>query len=318
MKVIIPGGTGQIGRMICRDFVNRGWEVVVLGRSATSGNLVGTHCQQWDGKSLGVWCEDIDGSDVVINLCGRCVDCRYNEVNRNQIIRSRVDSTRVITQAIAESSQPPALLLQASTATIYSHRYDQANDDVSGIIGGDEVGVPETWRFSIDVAKQWEAAATEAELPQTRTVLMRSAMTMSPDRGGVFDVLSKLVRFGLGGTNGDGRQFVSWIHEVDFVRSLHWLIEHKELSGPINLCSPNPIPNAEFMRILRESWGQRIGLPESKWMLELGALFLRTETELILKSRRVVPKRLIDSGYEFQFSQWKRASDDLCHRARSL
>ena len=139
-------------------------------------------------------------------------------------------------------------------------------------------------------------------------------MTMSPDQGGVFDVLSKLVRFGLGGTNGDGRQFVSWIHEADFVRSLYWLIEHEELSGPINLCSPNPIPNAEFMRILRESWGQRIGLPASKWMLELGAIFLRTETELILKSRRVVPKRLIDSGFEFQFPQWKHAARDLCRR----
>lgn len=314
MKVIIPGGSGQIGRMICRDFVKQGWEVVVLGRSATSGDLGGARYQQWDGKNLGDWCGEIEGSDVVINLCGRSVDCRYHQANRKEIIRSRVDSTLAITHAIAESPQPPALLLQASTATIYSHRYDQVNDDVTGIIGGDEVDAPDTWRFSIDVAKQWEAAATDSELPKTRMVLMRSAMTMSPDQGGVFDVLSKLVRFGLGGTNGDGRQFVSWIHEADFVRSLYWLIEHEELSGPINLCSPNPIPNAEFMRILRESWGQRIGLPASKWMLELGAIFLRTETELILKSRRVVPKRLIDSGFEFQFPQWKHAARDLCRR----
>jgi NAD dependent epimerase/dehydratase family enzyme len=145
---------------------------------------------------------------------------------------------------------------------------------------------------------------------------MRSAMTMSPDRGGIFDTLLSLVRHGLGGRSGDGRQYVSWMHELDFVRAVYWLIEHEELSGPINISSPNPLPNAEFMRELRTVWGTRIGLPATNWMLEIGAVLLRTETELILKSRRVVPRRLVDSGFDFEFPTWPEAATDLCRRWR--
>ncbi len=314
MRVVIPGGSGQIGRLLCRDFLKRGWEVVVLGRGTQPKGLCDVRYARWDGKNAGDWCGEIDSSDVVVQLAGRSVDCRYNQSNRKEILESRVDSTRAIISAIQSARVAPRLLLQASTATIYSHRYDQPNDDVNGEIGGDETDVPATWRFSIDVARAWEAAAQESELPCTRLVLMRSAMTMSPDRGGVFDVLLKLVRCGLGGTNGDGRQFVSWIHEVDFVHAVHWLIEHEQLDGPVNLCSPNPIPNAQFMKTLRDCWGQRIGLPATKWMLEIGAMLMRTETELILKSRRVVPRRLVESGFEFQFPDWSEAAADLCRR----
>jgi uncharacterized protein len=183
---------------------------------------------------------------------------------------------------------------------------------------GSEVGVPDAWRFSIDVAKSWEQTANEVNLPQIRRALLRSAVTMSPDLGGVFDMLSGLVRRGFGGTNGNGRQYVSWIHDQDFVRAVYWLIEHPELSGPINVTSPNPIPNAEFMRILRAAWGIRFGLPAAKWMLEIGAFFLRTETELILKSRRVVPTRLLQSGFVFQFPTWTEAAANLCRRWREL
>jgi uncharacterized protein (TIGR01777 family) len=174
----------------------------------------------------------------------------------------------------------------------------------------------DTWRFSIEVAEAWEQAANEAKAPATRKVLLRSAMVMSPDRGGVFDVLLGLVRRGLGGRAGDGRQFVSWVHDRDFVCAIHWLIEH-DLEGPVNIASPNPLPNVDFMRTLRTACGARIGLPASRWMLELGAFFLRTETELILKSRRVVPGRLLESGFEFKFPKWPEAAADLCERWRA-
>lgn len=259
--------------------------------------------------------EQLEGADVVINLAGRSVNCRYHEENRRTIMESRVDSTRVMGQAIAQAARPPRVWLQASTATIYEHRFDAPNDEFTGILGGSEPNAPDTWRFSIDVAKAWEKAAQDAlPLPHTRLVLMRSAIIMSPDRGGAFDMLLKLVRFGLGGRNGSGRQFVSWIHEADFVRAVYWLIEHGSLSGAVNLAAPNPLSNADFMRELRRAWGMPIGLPSTEWMLEIGAFFLRTETELILKSRRVVPGRMLQDGFSFQFATWPEAARDLCAR----
>jgi len=227
---------------------------------------------------------------------------------------SRVRSTEEIGKTIAVASTPPAVWLQASTATIYAHRFDSPNDDIDGIIGGEEPDALDTWRFSIEVARAWEQATNDAVTPKTRKVLMRSAMTMSPDRGGIFDTMLDLVRKGLGGTAGDGRQYISWIHEKDFIRSIYWLIEHDELSGPINLASPNPLPNKEFMRIVRETWGTSLGLPATNWMLELGAILMRSETELILKSRRVVPTRMLQSGFEFEFPDWEGAAEDLVRR----
>ena len=253
---------------------------------------------------------------MVINLAGRSVNCRYSARRRREILHSRVQSTRVLGEAIAQSVRPPKVWLQASTATIYSHRYDAPNDETTGILGGDEPNVPGAWRFSIDVAQAWEEAANRAPTPRTRKVLMRLAMTMSIDPGGVFDLLLRLVRFGLGGTNGDGRQFVSWIHEHDFIRAIRWLIDHEEMAGPVNLAAPNPLPNSEFMRALRVAWGKRLGLPATRWMLAMGAFSLRTETELILKSRRVVPGRLSRTGFTFQFPDWPEAATDLCRRWR--
>ena len=229
---------------------------------------------------------------------------------------SRVDSTRAIGEAIEKATDPPRVWLQASTATIYSHRYDAPNDDVTGIIGGHEPDAPDTWNFSIDVATSWERVTNEAVTPKTRKVLMRSAMIMSPDGGGIFDTMLTMVRLGLGGTAAGGRQYISWIHDADFIRSIYWLIDHEELSGPVNLASPNPLPNKEFMRVVREAWGAPIGLPAAKWMLELGAFLMRSETELILKSRRVVPSRILDSGFEFEFPDWQDAAADLVKRRR--
>ena len=191
--------------------------------------------------------------------------------------------------------------LQASTATIYAHRYDSPNDEHSGILGGDEPSAPDSWRFSIDVARAWERAFEEAVTDGTRKVALRSAMTLSPDPGGVFDTLLGLARHGLGGSAGDGRQFMSWIHDEDFIAAVRWLIDRDDIEGAVNVAAPNPLPNAEFMRVLREACGVRFGLPANKWMLEIGAVFMRTETELILKSRRVVPARLLEHGFKFKY-----------------
>jgi uncharacterized protein (TIGR01777 family) len=313
MKIVIPGGTGQVGTLLARTFTADGHEVVVLSRRPGGAPW---RVIPWDGETLGDWTAELDGADVVINLAGRSVNCRYTAANRTAIRDSRVKSTRAVGRAVAESPTPPRVLLQASTATIYAHRYDATNDEATGILGGAEPDAPETWRFSIDVATAWERAAEEAIVPRTRKVLLRSAMTMSPDKGGVFDTLLTLVRWGLGGRSGDGRQYVSWIHERDFVRSVYWLIEH-DLAGPVNVASPNPLPNAEFMRALRQAWGTRIGLPSPRWLLEIGTFLMRTESELILKSRRVVPGRLLDSGFKFEFPTWAEAARDLCARWRA-
>jgi uncharacterized protein (TIGR01777 family) len=204
-----------------------------------------------------------------------------------------------------------------STATIYAHRFDAPNDETSGIVGGAEPGAPETWRFSIDVVRAWERAADEAVVPRTRTVKLRTAVVMSPEPGGPFDILLRLVRFGLGGASGDGRQYVSWIHDADLVRAIDWIVRHDALRGPVNLAAPQPLPNAAFMRELRRAWGIPIGLPAPGWMLEIGARLLGTETELVLKSRYVVPGALAASGFAFAFPAWDAATRDLCARWRA-
>lgn len=313
MRVILPGGSGQIGQMLARHFIARGCDVVVLSRSpAVTGAQWRT--APWDGRTIGAWADEIDGADVVINLAGRSVNCRYNPANRRAMLESRVDSTCVVGQAIAQAARPPRVWLQASTATIYAHRYYAPNDERHGRLGGDEPGAPRSWRFSIEVARAWEAALDAAPTPGTRKVAMRSAMTMSPDRGGIFDVLYTLARRGLGGPAGDGRQYVSWIHERDFIRAVEWLIEHEDVAGPVNLAAPNPLPNAEFMRILRRAAGAGWSFAQPRWLLELGAVFMRTETELLLKSRRVIPGRLLEAGFAFEFPEWAAAAADLCRR----
>ena len=315
MKIVIPGGTGQVGTLLARAFQGDGHEVVVLGRTPKSAPW---RVVQWDPAASGKWANEFEGSDVVINLAGRSVNCRYTKKNREEIIQSRVSSVKAVGWAISEASQPPSVWLQASTATIYAHRYDAPNDEKSGWIGGKEPNAPETWRFSIDVATGWERALDETPAVGMRKVKLRSAMIMSPDRGGIFDTLLTLVRRGLGGTSGDGRQYISWIHEVDFVRAVYWLIERAEVEGPVNLASPNPLPNKEFMSVLRRAWGTPIGLPATKWMLEVGAILLGTESELILKSRRVIPGRLLEQGFAFKFPDWLTAARELCERSRVI
>jgi uncharacterized protein len=314
MKVVLPGGSGQVGSVLARALHGEGHEVVVLSRSAAPAPW---RVVPWDGAHTGPWSEELEGADAVVNLAGRNVNCRYDSVNRREILESRVNSTRVVGAAIAECVRPPSVWLQASTATIYAHRYDAPNDEATGILGGDEPDLPDTWRFSVDVAKAWERELDQAATPHTRKLKLRSAMTMSPDAGGIFDTLLGLVRSGLGGTSGDGRQYVSWIHEQDFVRAVRWLIDHPGVEGAVNLTAPRPLPNAEFMAALRRAWGAPLGLPAAWWMLEIGAVFLRTETELVLKSRRVVPGRLLEQGFEFDFPSWPEAARELCERWRA-
>lgn len=312
MKIVIPGGSGQVGTLLARAFQRDGHEVVVLSRRVSDAPW---RVAAWDARSVGYWAKEIDGADAVINLAGRSVNCRYTPENRKLILDSRVLSTRAVGEAIARAKKPPKVWLQSSTATIYADRYDAPNDEFTGIIGGLEPNVPDTWRFSIEVAQAWEHTLDEALTPGTRKVALRSAMIMSPDKGGVFDVLLGLVRLGLGGTEGSGRQYLSWIHGEDFVRSVYWLLEH-EMDGAVNLAAPLPLPNREFLRDLRGAWGTRIGLPAAEWMLTVGTFLLRSETELVLKSRRVVPGRLLQEGLVFQFPDWPEAARDLCRKWR--
>lgn len=303
----------MLGHILARAFARDGHEIVILSRRSGPSPW---RVVEWDGASISAWTREIDGADLVINLGGRSVNCRYTPKNREEIMTSRIASTRVLGQAIAAAARPPAVWLQSSTATIYAHRYDAPNDEATGIVGGLEPNAPAAWRFSIDVATAWERTFDQAETPRTRKVALRTAIVMSPARGGAFDVLLGLVRHGLGGTNGDGQQFVSWIHEDDFVRAVRWVAAQQNASGVVNLASPNPLPNAAFMRAIREAWGTRIGLPSPAWMLEIGAWFLRTETELVLKSRRVVPRRLIEAGFAFTWPDWPAAARDLVSRWR--
>jgi uncharacterized protein len=306
MRIVIPGGSGQVGTVLARYFHGHGHTVSVLSRDPKPAPW---RTAWWEPAEL-------EESDVCINLAGRSVNCRYHAANRRAILDSRVQSTLLLHQMIASLQQPPKLWINASTATIYRHALDRPMDEATGELGGSEPGAPDTWNFSIRVAKAWEEAFFSAATPRTRQLAMRSAITFSPDRGGAFDVLLGLVRHGLGGQQGDGRQFVSWIHDEDFARAIEFVIEHEEFSGVVNIASPNPLPNADFLRALREAWGIGIGLPAPAWLIEVGAFFMRTESELVLKSRRVIPGRLEAGGFEFLFPEWPAAAKELVKRWR--
>lgn len=311
MKIVIPGGTGQVGTVLYRALTAAGHEVVILTRRPTHEHEVG-----WDGENLGPWAQVIDGSDVVINLAGRSVSCRYTPANLRAMMDSRVHSARVVGEAIAAAVRPPRVWLQMSTATVYAHRHDAPHDEATGVIGGDEPGVPGYWSYSVEIAKAWELAQERAEIPHTRKVALRSAMVMSPDRAGVLDVLLRLARLGLGGPVAGGAQYVSWIHDQDFVCAVEFLVDRDDIAGPVNLASPGPLPQRAFMRALRAAWGVPVGLPATKWMAELGAFALRSDTELLLKSRRVVPGRLLAEGFAFEYAEWPPAAEDLVRRVR--
>jgi len=313
MKIVIPGGSGQVGGILARHFHARGESVTVFSRSPN--RPAPWRVIPWDGVTLGPWVAELEESDVCINLTGRSVNCRYGDANRREIYESRVRSTRLLNEIIGSLHRGPRLWVNASTATIYRHSLDRAMDE-NGDLGGNEPGAPDTWNFSIGVAKAWENAFFSGAMPLTRRIAIRSAITLSPDRGGIFDVLLGLVRHGLGGAQGQGTQFVSWVHENDFARALDFLIGQEELSGVVNIASPHPVPNRDFMRTLRDAWGTRLGLPSPRWLIEVGTWLMRTESELVLKSRQVVPGRLLGAGFRFQYAEWPGAARDLVARWR--
>ena len=319
LRIVLPGGSGQVGQMLARSYQERGHHVTVLTRSPYSAPWQTVH---WDGEEIGPWVETLEGADVCINLAGRSVNCRYTEENRQEIYDSRIGTTRLLNRVIAGMSDPPRVWLNASTATIYRHALDRPMDEATGELGGHGLiskrrRAPDTWNFSVGVAKDWEAAFFETQTPRTRKVALRSAIVMSPVPGNAFAILLNLVRVGLGGTQGNGRQFVSWIHETDFARAVEFLIDREDMEGPVNVAAPHPLPNREFMAVLREAWEMPNGLPAPWPLLEIGTFLMRTESELVLKSRRVVPGRLQDAGFLFEFRNWPEAADDLVRKWKS-
>jgi len=313
-------GTGRVGGVLRRALSARGDEVTVLSRRPEQLED-GVRHVVWDGRSLGAWGAALDGADAVVNLAGRSVSCRYTDTNLRQMMSSRVDSTRVVGEAIARARRPPAAWLQMSTATIYadsrSRPDDLPHDEANGIIGGEEPDVPLYWEYSVRIARTWEQAQAAADVSETRRVALRTAMVMTPDRGGVFDYLSWMARLGLGGPVAGGEQYVSWIHGEDFVRAVMFLLEREDLSGPVIIAAPDAVPQRDLMRSLRHAWGRRAGLPATRLMAEVGAFALRTDTELLLKSRRVRPGRLLDAGFAFTCPSWDAAAVDLVRQSRA-
>lgn len=301
-RIVIAGGSGFLGKILAEHFRAAGWEAITLTRNPQFAGDI-----HWDGRTRGNWTQFLNGAEAVVNLAGKTVNCRYTPKNRIELIASRIEPTRVLGEAIAACPQPPRVWLNSSTATIYKHTFGPAWDE-SGQIGSDPAAKDE---FSLQIATEWERVFFEAQTPGVRKAALRSSMVLGRFGNSVFPMLRRLTRFGLGGRMGTGKQFVSWIHERDFCRAIEWIIARDELSGPINVAAPNPLTNAEMMRILRRVVGMPIGLPATEWMLEIGAILMRTETELIIKSRRVIPRRLLDTGFKFEFEQIEPAFADL-------
>jgi hypothetical protein len=322
LRIVLPGGSGQVGQALANHFQQQGHHVTVLTRGPYAAPWQTVH---WDGEQTGPWTEYLEGADACINLAGRSVNCRYDAANRQAIYDSRIQSTQLLGRVIASLAEPPRVWLNASAATIYERALDANGVDLplseaTGELGGDKPSAnakppANRWLqrrgFSSRVARDWEAAFFAAETPRTRKVALRSAVVLSPTAGSAFGVLSNLVRLSLGGRQGNGSQFVSWIHETDYARAVEFIIGHEELQGPINIAAPNPLPNREFMAALRWAWDVPNGLPAPALAIKLGAIFLRTEPELVLQSCRAVPGRLLDAGFEFQFPDWPEAAEDL-------
>jgi uncharacterized protein (TIGR01777 family) len=306
-RIVLAGGSGVLGNLLARALSGKGYEMIVLTRSprGRAGHV------EWDARTLGAWKQELEGALAVINLTGRSVNCRYNAANRRAIIESRVLSTRVLGEAVAGCANPPSTWLNASTATIYKHSYARLMGE-SGEIAADKDAKDE---FSVEVAQAWEQALAAAATPATRKIPLRISMVFTTEPGSVYPVLRRLVRLGLGGSMAGGRQYVSWIHHEDFCRAVEWILEHPLLDGPFNVAAPNPVTNREMMTIFRQVCGRRIGLPATRWMLEIGAFIMRTETELMLKSRRAVPGRLLNFGFQFRFPTFQSALEDM-HKRR--
>ena len=299
-KIILAGGNGYLGGVLAKYFSSMANEIIILARKAKAkeGNI---KTFVWDGKTEGSWTENLNNADLLVNLCGKNVNCRYTKKNRAEIINSRIYPTRLLNNVLEKLTNPPKLFINITSATIYRHAEDKPQDDVTGEIG---------YGFSIDVCQIWEKTFFENINPKARKIALRMGIVMGR-KDGAFPRLLNLVKVGLGGKQGDGEQYVSWIHEHDAARSIEWLIEHPEIEGAVNCTAPNPVKNTEMMRTLRSAYGMPIGLPAPGWLLEIGAKIIGTETELILKSRWVKPAILLNSGFKFQYETIKEAFHDV-------
>ena len=302
-KLVLIGGNGFLGRHLAVHFQSIGYQVVSISRTG-AGDV------RWDGRTLGPWAQELDGADLLINLAGRSVDCRYSAAHRREILASRVDSTRLLAQAVAACSQPPRVWLNSSTATIYPDTWGAApaNAEVAATPGGP---------FSEEVGRAWEQAFFEAAVPAaTRQVALRTAIVLGSD-GGAFPVMSRLARWGLCTPQGTGQQGVSWLHILDFCRAVEFIAHTDALRGPVNLCAPHPLPNKEFNEMLSSYLRPLLRLPQPRWLLEVGAFGLRTETELILKSRKVYPARLLAEGFQFAYPSCAAAVGELLGKSQA-
>ena len=309
-SIIIPGGSGFLGRTLANWFHQKGFRVLILSRNPQA--VPNAEVLPWDAQTLGPWALELEEAVAVINLAGRSVNCRYHPANRKLMMNSRTLSTAILGEAIAQCQNPPRVWLNSSTATIYRHRYDAPNTEATGLFGPEKEAKD---HYSVQVADAWEKAFALAyqdhPLTHTRGIILRTAMVFGNQPGGVYDTLRNLTKRGLGGTMGHGRQYVSWLHEDDFCGAIEWLIENPATEGVYNLTAPNPLPNREMGQTMRQVLKRPFGLPAARWMLEVGAFFLRIETELILKSRRVVPERLSKEGYQFLHPHFLAALENL-------
>ena len=299
-KIVLVGGNGYLGTVLANYYSGRAKEVIILSRKpkVDEGNVTTI---VWDGTHKGDWTRALENADLLVNLCGKNVNCRYTDKNKEEIVASRVIPTKLLGDAITACAQPPKVWINVTSATIYRHAEDRPQDEETGEIGSG---------FSIDVCNKWEATFNATQTPGTRKVALRMGIVLGR-HDGVFPRLLNLVKCGLGGKQGDGQQYVSWIHEQDVAAITEWLIQTEELSGAINCTAPEAVKNTELMRDIRKAFAMPFGLPSPKWLLEMGAVIIGTETELILKSRWVAPKRLLDSGYQFLFSKADNAIRDI-------
>jgi len=299
-KVVLAGGNGYLGTVLAQYYKELASEVIILSRKpAPAINNITT--MVWDGKTESDWVKALESADLLINLCGKNVNCRYTPQNKQEIISSRIVPTTLLGKVIAGLSHAPKLWINVTSATIYRHAEDHAQDEDTGEIG---------YGFSIDVCKQWEQTFFDSLTPGTRKVALRMGIVLGHNDG-VFPRLLNLVKLGMGGKQGDGEQYVAWVHKHDVARITDWLMQHADIDGIINCTAPEAVKNHELMRIIRRAYGIPIGLPAPQWLLEIGAMVIGTETELILKSRWVAPKRLLDAGFRFQFPQAQHAIHDI-------
>jgi uncharacterized protein (TIGR01777 family) len=302
-KLVIAGGSGFLGRELAAYFKELNYNVVILTRG-NAHDENGIKFVQWDASSIGNWTKELEGCDVLMNLTGKSVDCRYTDANKKEILRSRVDSTRILGQVLEGMENPPKLWMNSSTATIYRYSEDEEMTEYNGEYGND---------FSMTVAKTWEAAFNESKLNQTRKVALRISLVLGKS-GGVYPVLKRLAKFGVAGKMGSGKQRFAWVH-IDELKSIaQYIIDHEAISGPVNCTVPGPITNKEFLKDLRKSIGVPFGIPQPKFLLKIGGVLLGTESELILKSRYAVPQVLLDAGYKFQYTEAPKALAQLAKK----